>query len=76
MSTKREGVSCYDKADQDEPLFVVRAQSKNAPEYVELWAHQAEVMGVNAEKVKGARDVAEDMRKWQAAHPEKVKIPD
>lgn len=54
MSTKKTGVPCYDKAAEDEPLFVIRAQSKNAPEYVLMWANQARVMGVNEEKVAGA----------------------
>jgi hypothetical protein len=76
MSTKKEGVGCYDKAAEDEPLFVIRAQDSFAPKYVELWAHQAEVMGVNAEKVKGARQVAGEMLAWQKANPDKVKIPD
>ena len=30
MSTKATGVPCYDKAAQDEPLFVIRAQEQNA----------------------------------------------
>lgn len=76
MSTKKEGVPCYDKAAEDEPLFVIRAQQKNAPEYVELWAHQAEVMGTGPEKVASARQVAQEMRQWQKANPDKVKIPD
>lgn len=76
MSTKKEGVPCYDKAAEDEPLFVVRAQQRFAPEYVELWANQAEVMGASTEKVASARQVAEDMRAWQKANQDKVKIPD
>lgn len=76
MSTKKTGVPCYDKAAEDEPLFVIRAQSKNAPEYVLMWANQARVMGVNEEKVAGALQVAKDMKEWQGANPDKVKIPD
>jgi hypothetical protein len=37
MSTKRAGDSCWEKADLDEPLFVLRAQDATAPEVVEFW---------------------------------------
>lgn len=41
MATKREGVPCYDKAAEDEPLFVLRGQDQFAAETVEYWAHLA-----------------------------------
>lgn len=40
MATKREGVACYDKADEDEPLFVLRAQDMSSPLVVLEWIRQ------------------------------------
>ena len=42
MATKRRGDSCYDKADLDEPIFVLRAKDKLAPNVVRDWADAAE----------------------------------
>jgi hypothetical protein len=37
MATKRTGVKCYDKAGEDEPLFVLRAQDLSSPGVVLEW---------------------------------------
>ncbi len=72
MSTKREGVPEYEKADLDEPLFVLRAQDSLAPEVVQLWALNAGMRGVPQVKVEAARACAERMRQWQELHGSKV----
>ena len=72
MATKNTGVSCYDKAHPDEPLFVLRAQDLSAPSIVRSWVLAAERGGVNMEKVREALQVAMDMEAWQAAHGKKV----
>ncbi len=72
MATKSQGVSCYDKADKDEPLFVIRAQDSLGPEVVMEWAHRALAAGVPIEKVAEARKVAEEMEEWQTNNTKKV----
>jgi hypothetical protein len=79
MSTKREGIPEYEKADLDEPLFVLRAQDVIAPIIVELYAvHLAGRRGqggqVNQAKVESVRKAARAMRVWQESHP--TKVPD
>lgn len=64
MATKREGVSCYDKAGMDEPLFVLRAQDKLAAGIVRQWADLAEQGGTKPEVVAEARQCADEMEAW------------
>ncbi len=64
MATKNEGVSCYDKAADDEPIFVLRAQDGIAPMVVRMWADMAEYLGVSEEKVEEARLLADQMEEW------------
>lgn len=56
----------------DEPVFLLRAQDKNAPEAVEQWADWAEEDGAAPNIVKAARDHAKAMVKWQEEHGSKV----
>jgi hypothetical protein len=72
MSTKREGVPEFDKADLDEPVFVLRAQDDLAPEVVQLWALNATMRGAPKSKVEDARRCAREMRDWQRAHGSKI----
>ena len=74
MSTKRAGIPEFDKADLDEPIFVLRAQDALAPQTLNLYALQATFKGVSKEKIQSVRDVAEAMRAWQQIHP--PKLPD
>lgn len=64
MATKRVGVLCYDKADPDEPIFVLRAQDALAADTVRFWAAQAHLRGVDQAKVNEAHRCAELMEKW------------
>lgn len=64
MATKREGIPCYDKADLDEPLFVLRAQDRLAPKVIECWVRLAAEAGVNPYKLQDARDLARKMEEW------------
>lgn len=64
MATKRTGVSCYDKAAEDEPLFVLRAQDPLAAEIVREWARRAAARGVPEKKYTEAWQVAADMDQW------------
>lgn len=82
MATKRAGDSCYNKAEDDEPIFVLRATDKFAPQVIRYWTALV-VQGAGlptpdntAEKVNGAHECANAMDDWQEEHPDKVKIPD
>jgi hypothetical protein len=72
MATKREGVSCYDKAGPDEPLFVLRSTDLLSPEIVREWAYRAKAAGTSDEKVEEARRAADAMEDWQIANSKKV----
>jgi hypothetical protein len=72
MATKRSGIPCYDKADADEPLFVLRSTDMLAPEMVREWAYRAMVAGTPIEKVQQARRDADAMEDWQIKNSKKV----
>lgn len=74
MATKREGVPEFEKADLDEPLFVLRAQDKLAPLVVDLYALSASREHVLPEKVASTHRCAAEMRRWQELHG--AKLPD
>lgn len=74
MATKNTGVPCYDKAGGDEPIFVLRAQDKLAPEIVLQWADQAARSGASPDKIREAIKLADEMIEWQGKN--NCKIPD
>lgn len=77
MSTKREELdnptSCLNRADIDEPLFVLRAHDKIAPSVVRAWANgycyeKGGVARMNARelaKYNEALDAANKMENWR-----------
>ena len=67
---------CLENSQPDEPVFILCARDKTAPAVVMEWAARAGVAGAPAEKVVGARRIAEEMILWQQAHPDQVKVPD
>jgi len=75
MATKLHGVSCYENAFLDEPLFVLRAHDELAPTIVRDWAKLAQQHGCNAEKLAEARECALQMEEWQKSTGN-VKLPD
>lgn len=66
----------------DEPRFTIRAQDALAPLAVEAWASFAELAGRATgvdhleDQAREARAIANEMRDWHAAHPDRVKWPD
>lgn len=62
------------KADNDEPVFVLRAQDRLAPHIVRLWANTALSHGVHTDKVVEAFDLADQMEAW--AKKKGSKVPD
>lgn len=57
--------STLNKAADDEPLFVLRANDLTAPDLVERWAALAAASGqCPLEKIQGALAAAKAMREW------------
>ena len=65
---------CIAKAADDEPVFVLRAQDKFAPDVVRGWAALAKAAGVPLEKRLEAELLAIEMEAWQQENA--VKVPD
>lgn len=63
MATKHTD-SCLTKAADDEPIFVLRAQDKHAPEMVRQWAAAALTTGLSDEKYQEALALARKMEAW------------
>ena len=53
------------KIPVNEPVFLLRAQDKVAPQVVEIWAMMAELIGAESNIVEAAYDQADEMRAWQ-----------
>lgn len=58
------GEGCLGKAADNEPVFILRAQDRLAPDLVETWALRAQGFGCPKEKVEEARKLAQAMREW------------
>lgn len=73
MATKAEELKtgCLSRVEDEEPIFILRAQDILAPRIIEHWVMLATNIGVNPEKCKEALALAEQMRKWP-----KRKLPD
>lgn len=64
-----------DASEVSEPVFVLRARDKAAPDVVEWWANRAVAIGAtNHRKVGQALARAADMRRWQDRNG--CRIPD
>jgi hypothetical protein len=77
------GQGCLGKAADDEPVFILRAKDRLAPDAVEHWirlveqaAHQAGASNPRRDslKLKEAQALAHQMRAWQASNG--CKVPD
>lgn len=73
MSTKAENLidrnSCLNKAQSDEPLFILRAKDPLAAQAVRLWASMAAAGAHDPDKIASALHVADDMDAWRARPP-------
>lgn len=79
MSTKLENIlgpnSCWNKAESDEPVFVLRANDPVAPASIIIWAQQYMsnkggyycMTPEQIAKYNDAMKTAEDMRAWRNA---------
>lgn len=70
MSTKHDD-PCLQKAGDDEPIFVLRAQDMIAPDIVRYWAGRARANGLSEDKYRAAIKTAEAMEAWPTR-----KLPD
>lgn len=73
--------SKYGKIDiegipDDEPIFILRAQDKAAPQTINQYAENAIRAGSPTEHAAAARRVSSTMREWQQENEEKVKAGD
>jgi folylpolyglutamate synthase/dihydropteroate synthase len=57
---------------EDEPVFLVRGQDRNAPETLRVWAAIAQENGAERDIVNAAYSQAEAMEAWQAQGHSKV----
>lgn len=64
--------TCLQKAGDNEPIFVLRAQDTLAPEVVRTWAAIANSKGVPFEKVGEALNQAARMEEWAASNASKI----
>lgn len=68
------------KLQDDEPVFILRAQDKNAPEDVRAWARKIirdpAATEAQFKKACSAIEVSVLMDIWQKNNPDKVKLPD
>ena len=68
MGTKNNPApyDCYTNAEPDEPMFILLARDRNAPELVQRWAEMRERAGEDPAKVQEAFDCAAAMREWRS----------
>jgi len=58
--------STWNRAAQEEPLFVIRAKDKLSASMVRQWAEAAAMTGAHEpEKIQEARELAEIMESWR-----------
>lgn len=82
MNKDREVVdpnSCLNKAEDDEPIFVLRANDPLMPKVVQFWANEYQKMKLTVngvlsdaqhEKYKDALQIVDDARNWYMTHRE------
>lgn len=64
------------KIPVDEPIFILRAQDVTAPFLIANWCETATRMGVSEDKIAQATEHMKDVIEFQAAHPDRIKLPD
>ena len=72
---KYENTNPLEKLHAGEPYFFLRSQDKLAPQAVIAYAHHLHVAG-DDQGFRECMDFAARMEEWQAANPDKVKMPD
>lgn len=67
MATKHTD-GCFQKAEDDEPLFTLLARDPLAPGLVREWAHQRLAAGKDNAHTREAFAVADKMEAWRREH--------
>lgn len=67
---------CLAKVAPDEPIFVLRAKDRTAPNTVRFWTSLQLGRKAPKSKLLEAEILAKKMEAWQKAHPDQVKDPD
>ncbi|MDH3233638.1 MAG: hypothetical protein OEQ29_08915 [Alphaproteobacteria bacterium] len=75
MGTKENPTphDAYEKAEPDEPMFVLLARDPIAPALVRMWARARELAARemrDMEKVREADECADRMEDWHNDHPD------
>lgn len=78
MGTKNQPgkYDCYDKAEDDEPIFTLLARDPLAPSLVRLWAGFRRLTATwtpHEEKADEADALADAMESWAGDHPDLAK---
>ena len=68
--------STFNRAAEDEPIFILRAADLLSPAAIEAWIAEARSAGVCAEKLEGARRHVTAVRQYQYIRPECCHVPD
>lgn len=91
MATKAEELrdpnSTWNKAADDEPLFILRPKDVFAVYLINAWISLAEIfvqlrrlgkiaVDIPAEKISRVINLREQVRAWQGANTEQMKLPD
>lgn len=68
MGTKNNpgNFDCYTNAEADEPMFILLARDKHAPQLVRGWAHLRKLAGEESAKIAEAEACADAMQAWRA----------
>ncbi len=70
MDTKNEpgAFDCYERAEPDEPMFVLLARDRLAPELVRRWVAERRAAGEDPAQVQEALECAFAMHEWWLKH--------
>jgi hypothetical protein len=66
----------WDKIEDDEPVFILRAQDVLASEAIGAWIDDARAEGVNEQKVNDAIEHQRAFEAFRKVNPHRVKTPD
>lgn len=69
MSTRAENIaqpdSCLNKAEDDEPVFILRAKDLLATRAIGAWITAAHQNGMHVDKIESAHAVIDAMHAWR-----------
>lgn len=77
MGTKNKPgkFDCYEKAEPDEPMFVLIGRDPAAAQLVRLWAAiHADMGDTKPEKLEEARECADQLEKWARDNEKPVDV--